>query len=115
MTLSLSQKILYIYPQLVNPEDWEGILLESDSSTNQDRIVSWEHSTLLRPTEEQLNSVSEEEFIKNSQVKLLKHNRSAAYQQEADPLFFKYQAGEVEKEEWLEKREEIRQRYPYPS
>jgi hypothetical protein len=42
-------------------------------------------------------------------------SRAAAYQQEADPLFFKYQAGEVTKEEWIAKREEIRARYPYPS
>jgi len=41
--------------------------------------------------------------------------RAAAYTSEADPLFFKYQAGEVTKEEWLAKREEIRNRYPYPS
>jgi len=41
--------------------------------------------------------------------------RAAAYTTEADPLFFKYQAGEVTKEEWLAKREEIRNRYPYPS
>jgi len=40
--------------------------------------------------------------------------RAAAYTTEADPLFFKYQAGEVTKEEWLAKREEIRQRFPYP-
>ena len=40
--------------------------------------------------------------------------RSAAYQQEADPLFFKYQAGEVDKADWTAKREEIRQRFPYP-
>ena len=41
--------------------------------------------------------------------------RAAAYTTEADPLFFKYQAGEVTKEEWLAKREEIRNRYPYSS
>ena len=44
-----------------------------------------------------------------------KQNRANAYRNEADPLFFKYQAGEVTKEEWLAKREEIRVRYPYPS
>lgn len=42
-------------------------------------------------------------------------NRASAYRTEADPLFFQYQAGEVTKEEWLAKREEIRARYPYPS
>ena len=40
--------------------------------------------------------------------------RFSAYSQEADPLFFKYQAGEVSKEEWIVKREEIRAQYPYP-
>ena len=40
--------------------------------------------------------------------------RQAAYTQGADPLFFKWQAGEATKEEWEAKREEIRQRFPYP-
>jgi len=39
-------------------------------------------------------------------------SRFAAYQAEADPLFFKWQAGEATQEEWQAKREEIRQRYP---
>ena len=38
--------------------------------------------------------------------------RKTAYQTEADPLFFKWQAGEGTEEAWLAKREEIRQRYP---
>ena len=41
-----------------------------------------------------------------------KANRKAAYIAEADPLFFKWQAGEGTQEEWQAKREEIRQRYP---
>ena len=41
-------------------------------------------------------------------------NRKAAYIAEADPLFFKWQAGEGTQEEWQAKREEIRQRFPYP-
>jgi hypothetical protein len=41
-------------------------------------------------------------------------NRQAAYTQEADPLFFKWQAGEGTEQEWLAKREEIRERFPYP-
>ena len=44
-----------------------------------------------------------------------KQQRADAYRNEADPLFFKYQVGEVTKEEWLAKREEIKVRYPYPS
>jgi hypothetical protein len=42
-------------------------------------------------------------------------SRQIAYNQEADPLFFKWQAGEATEEEWLAKRQEIRDRYPYPS
>jgi hypothetical protein len=48
-----------------------------------------------------------------------KHNatakaaRSADFATEADPLFFKWQAGEGTKEEWEAKRESIRARYPY--
>jgi hypothetical protein len=39
--------------------------------------------------------------------------RQAAYTSEADPLFFKWQAGEGTEEEWKAKRQEIRDRYPY--
>jgi hypothetical protein len=41
-------------------------------------------------------------------------NRQAAFQREADPLFFKWQAGEGTEEAWQAKRAEIRERYPYP-
>jgi hypothetical protein len=40
--------------------------------------------------------------------------RQSAYTREADPLFFEWQAGETTKEEWEAKRQEIRDRYPYP-
>jgi len=40
--------------------------------------------------------------------------RQAAYSSEADPLFFKWQAGEGLEETWLAKRREIRARFPYP-
>ena len=41
--------------------------------------------------------------------------RRAAYTTEADPLFFKWQAGEGTEADWLAKRQEIRDRYPYPA
>ena len=41
--------------------------------------------------------------------------RQSAYTSEADPLFFKWQAGEATEEDWLAKRQEIRDRYPYPA
>lgn len=39
--------------------------------------------------------------------------RQIDYINEADPLFFKWQAEEATKEEWLAKREEIKNRHPY--
>ncbi|MBN2864080.1 MAG: hypothetical protein JXN62_13015 [Bacteroidales bacterium] len=40
-------------------------------------------------------------------------SRKAAYMAEADPLFFDYQKGEIEKEIWLDKVAEIKERFPY--
>jgi hypothetical protein len=44
-----------------------------------------------------------------------KASRAIAYRNEADPLFFKYQRGEGTEQEWLDKIEEIRERFPYPA
>lgn len=48
------------------------------------------------------------------QMTNLRDARSEAFRMEADPLLAKWLAGEATKEEWEEKREEIRARYPYP-
>ena len=40
--------------------------------------------------------------------------RKNAYREEADPLFFSYQRGEVTEQEWLDKVAEIKLAYPYP-
>lgn len=39
-------------------------------------------------------------------------NRRLAYQREADPLFFKWQAGEVSKQDWLDARAAVVEQYP---
>jgi hypothetical protein len=41
-------------------------------------------------------------------------SRARAYQEEADPLFFKAQRGEAELADWEAKVIEIRERFPYP-
>lgn len=41
-------------------------------------------------------------------------NRAAAFRSEADPLFFKWQAGEGTEAEWRAARDAIRARFPYP-
>jgi hypothetical protein len=50
-----------------------------------------------RPTEE-LNAINEQ-------------LRAEAYRNESDPLFFKWQRGEIEKQVWLDKVAEIKARY----
>lgn len=44
---------------------------------------------------------------------LARHARQTAFRDEADPLFFGWQRGENTEQEWLDKCEEIRQRFPY--
>jgi hypothetical protein len=50
----------------------------------------------------------------DEQIENLKAARAQAYTQEADPLFFKWQRGEVNKSAWSDKVQEIRDRFPYP-
>ena len=50
----------------------------------------------------------------NQQRAAIENQRKAAYQQEADPLFFSYQRGETTEQEWLDAVQSIRDRYPYP-
>lgn len=38
--------------------------------------------------------------------------RARAYAAEADPLFFKWQRGEIDRDEWIAKVEEIKARFP---
>lgn len=45
--------------------------------------------------------------------KLVEDARRASYQQIADPLFFKWQAGEGTEQEWLDARASIVEMYPY--
>jgi len=45
---------------------------------------------------------------------LAKEQRRRAFVTEADPLFFKWQRGEATEQEWLDKVQQIRERYPYP-
>lgn len=55
--MTLLEKIKTIYSSLTD-EDFTGrnatILLQNDSDSNGDYIAAWNHSTLTRPTDEQL-------------------------------------------------------------
>lgn len=53
--MTLFQKIMALYPSL-QPQDFMTVItLQNDSDGKGDYIAKWEHPTLPRPTEEQLN------------------------------------------------------------
>ena len=53
--MTLLQKILVLYPELVSFDFSKGIItLQNDSDGKGDYIAVWNHSTLPKPTAEQL-------------------------------------------------------------
>lgn len=64
----------------------------------------------LKSIESEWESVQVE--VHNEKAKNL---RRAAYREESDPIFFDYQRGELQKEDWESKVQEIKDRYPYIS
>ena len=57
--MTLIQKIKSIYPQLTSDDFIDTIQLQNDSDGNGDYIKSWNHPTLTRPTQAQLDAITE--------------------------------------------------------
>jgi hypothetical protein len=74
--------------------------------------LEWLDPVQSKPTEQEVNDEIAR-LTAELPNKLAKENRARAYREEADPLFFKAQRGEIEQQEWLDKVAEIQQRYPY--
>ena len=55
--MSLYDKIMAIYPSLTQQDFWTVIRLQNDSDGRGDYIAAWNHPTLPRPTQEQLDAV----------------------------------------------------------
>ena len=55
--MNLIEKIKTIYPNLVEEDFMYNIVITDEVGGL--RLVSWNHPTLARPTQEQLNSVEE--------------------------------------------------------
>lgn len=76
--------------------------------------LEWLSANIAEPTKEQilaeLDRLTAEQPLKEARAA-----RAAAFAAEADALFFKAQAGEIELTEWTAKRDEIRARFPYPA
>lgn len=57
--MTLYEKIIALYPEL-QPQDFLTVIrLQNDSDGKGDYIAEWNHPTLPKPTEEQLNEVSQ--------------------------------------------------------
>ena len=66
-----------------------------------------------KPTEQEcVDGVAQMES--ESKLQQVENNRRNAYRNEADPLYLKWQRGEATEQEWLDKIEEIKQRFPKP-
>ena len=66
-----------------------------------------------KPTKEDLES-HWEEVQKEAELQQVETNRRNAYRNESDPLYLKWQRGEATEQEWLDKIEEIKERFPKP-
>ena len=53
--MTLYDKIKALYPELTDRDFTTTIRLQNDSDGKGDYIAAWDHPTLARPTEEQLN------------------------------------------------------------
>lgn len=80
-------------------------------SDNNYASLQW-FDTSEKPTQAELDALwpatQTAVFNKNQQ-----DARSAAYRNESDPLFFKWQRGEGTEQDWKDKVAEIQARYPY--
>ena len=93
--------ILKKYPESrwrINGDDYEGLEWLSDTE---------------KPTKSELES-HWEEVKKERQLQRVREERSIAYRNEADPLYLKWQRNEATEQEWLDKIEEIKERFPKP-
>ena len=55
--MTLYEKIKAIYPEMQDIDFVTAVILQNDSDGKGDYIAKWEHPTLARPTDEQLQGV----------------------------------------------------------
>ena len=55
--MTLYDKVMALYPELVQEDFMTTIRLPNDSDSRGDYIAAWNHPTLARPTDEELANV----------------------------------------------------------
>jgi hypothetical protein len=81
-------------------------------NNNQYEKLEWFDKNSSKPSYTEVEEAwpEVEAGLENEKTKGLRRD---AYQLESDPLFFEYQRGDIEKQVWLDKVQEIKDRYPY--
>lgn len=95
---------------------WNAALFGEKTNTSfpasVDQTYIWEHDGFnLRWVDDPPAPIPTPEEIAAQEAAQKQAQRLEDYRNESDPLFFKWQAGEIEKDEWLAKRNEIKTRY----
>jgi hypothetical protein len=86
-----------LYPQVVTVDDTAGAFDAEGNKVEIDEVAVAAEAVRLEAA---------------AAVKRIESNRKSAYEQEADPLFFKAQRGEVPIATWQAKVAEIKARFP---
>ena len=76
-------------------------------------IILWENEA-PQPTPEELLKAAPEGALKREKLRV-EQQRFAAYQTQADPLFFGWQRGANTEQEWLDAVQAVKDQYPYPT
>lgn len=101
---------------LVKSLNWNPSAYAKETSTSYPKSVTqdyiWEHEGYWLgweddpvPTPSTPEEIALQQEAENEQL------RAEAYRNESDPLFFKWQRGEIQKQIWLDKVAEIKARY----
>jgi hypothetical protein len=99
--MNYSTVLNYLYPDKawsVLGNTYEGIDWQDDSP---------------KPSKKELEAAWSEANV-FAERDVVRAARQRAFEQFADPLFFKFQAGEATKQEWLDARAVVVEQYPYP-
>lgn len=73
----------------------------------------WHDQLTVKPTEEELQTKwTEVEY--ETKYLIVETIRHSEYAKRSDPLFFKWQLGDIDKQEWVKERELIKLENPYP-
>ena len=120
---------------MVENGDWKIIMIDSENTLDEGRIrpkTAMERMRdgidevpkgfklveleLVAKTLEERLSTKEITQVEYDKIKLNEcyTNRRTAYSLESDGLFFDYQRGEIDKQVWIDKVAEIKQRFPKP-